>query len=186
MPGPTGPTGMTGATGPTGATGATGATGSTGATGPTGGAGPTGGGGLAGGSLMLFALRMFPSLPETFQNMVNSGGGSPPNGSYVVALPQDIQGLATRLITPGTDPSAPDFVVPAGGTVTIQLFQNGVPLPAWIISYAAGEGGTKMIPANLIALLPDDTFFLQVHTTGFESLAPEGFVIAATIGVLPS
>lgn len=146
-----------------------------------------GAGGVAGGSLLLFALRMFPELPESFQNMVNSGAGSPSNGAYVVALPQDIQGLATRLITPGIDPSTSDFVVPAGGAVTIQLFLNDVALTEWIISYAAGEGGLKTLPApNLIALLPGDTFFLQVHTTGFESEAPDGFVIAATIGVLPS
>lgn len=148
--------------------------------------GPTGAG-LAGGGLLLFALRMFPSLPESFQNTVNSGGGSPANGSYVASIQQTLQGLATRLITPGSDPSTPDFVVPGGGSVTIQLFVNGTALLTWILSYAAGEGGQKTLPApSPITLLPGDTFYLQVHTTGFESLAPDGFVVAATIGVIPS
>jgi len=178
--GPTGATGPSGLTGPTGPTGAIGATGATG----TGGAG--GGAGTSGGSLLRFSAAFSAQIAGTTVNLpdtVNARFVS--DVEYPVASTQVLESLAVRLLEVGSVAPGVDFTVPTGGTVTVQLWHNGAAVAGWLITYAAGQGGKRTLPAPPAeTLAPGDTFYLQVVATGFDTGPVSGdIVVGATIGV---
>ena len=129
--GPTGPTGVTGSTGPTGVTGPTGPTGATGATGATGPAGTA-------ASTELLAAYSTPSAPGTAgqplvfdQNAAVSGSdishtageseftiGTP--GLYAVSFHGNVAPVSTA-----------SFPL----TITLDLEQNGTPVPGALASH---------------------------------------------------
>lgn len=174
--GPTGPTGSGGSTGPTGPTGPGGSTGSTGATGPQAPTGPTGPQATVGG-LFKFSGVTAPALEGVVTSFLTDWGpgigvgaiiSTAPN--YPVADPISMRSLSTNLLG----------VVPPGGSVTIELLQNGVPVPAFSTGYGPGGSGVLSLSHVPVPFAIGDTFNLRVTT---ENIAVP-IDVSATLGFI--
>jgi len=145
-----------------------------------------GGAGTSGGSLLRFSAAFSAQIAGTTVNLpdtVNARFVS--DVEYPVASTQVLESLAVRLLEVGSVAPGVDFTVPTGGTVTVQLWHNGAAVAGWLITYAAGQGGKRTLPAPPAeTLAPGDTFYLQVVATGFDTGPVSGdIVVGATIGV---
>ena len=129
--GPTGPTGVTGSTGPTGVTGPTGPTGATGATGATGPAGTA-------ASTELLAAYSTPSAPGTagqplvFDRNAAVSGSDISHTAGESGFTIDTPGLYAVSFHGNVAPvSTASFPL----TITLDLEQNGTPVPGALASH---------------------------------------------------
>lgn len=105
--------------------------------------------------------------------LADSGIGLASNGdplNYPDAIARSLRNLATNL---------PFFTVPLGGSMVIELLQNGVPVPGFVVTYAVGETGIKTVAAGPAAFAIGDTFAVRVTSSGFVPAT----VVLATVGV---
>ena len=138
--GPTGATGPTGVTGPTGAAGPTGVTGPTGAAGPTGVTGPTGPTGPAGtaASTELLAAYSTPAAsgtagqPLVFDRNAAVSGSDISHTAGESGFTIDTPGLYAVSFHGNVAPvSTASFPL----TITLDLEQNGTPVPGALASH---------------------------------------------------
>ena len=145
--------------------------------------GPPGPAGTASGGLLKFSGTVAPAVEgglvvsflEDYGAGVASFQGVTPVSlapSYPIAVARNLRNMATNLLL--------GFVVPDGGQIVIELLQNGVSVPGFVITYTGGETGIKSVLAGPAAFAIGDTFDLRVSVTGG---VVDTVDLSATVGV---
>ena len=100
--------------------------------------------------------------------------------SYPVARRTRLKNLAVN-ITYGL---GTPVILPATTSVTVQLFQNGIAVPGFLVTWGPGEIlGVKLIKTDRLRLSKGDFFDLRVTlTNGALFGATTALVVTATIG----
>ena len=149
--------------------------------GPEGPEGPAGPAATASGGLLKFSGEVEASVDpdDTIISFLEDWGSGASAGlfislapSYPVAVAHNLRNMATNLLQ--------GFIVPLGGSIVVELLQNGVPVPGFVITYADGESGVKTVVAGPVAFAIGDTFDLRVTTVGLAAVSVD---MSATIGV---
>lgn len=124
------------------------------------------------------AVAQNNGLVRSFLADVGVGLGSsttlntPP--SYPVAIARSLRNLAVNVL---------GLIVPLGGSILVELFSNGVPVPVFSLVYGSGETGVKTVLAGPVPYAIGATFDLRVTTAGLGSLEVTGVDLSATVGV---
>jgi hypothetical protein len=95
--------------------------------------------------------------------------------SYPVARALNLRNLATNVLIPVIPPTIFVFI-------TIELLQNGTPVPGFTITYGPGETGVKTVAVGPAPFVAGDRFDLKISTNSLAELE-RGATVSATVGV---
>lgn len=90
---------------------------------------------------------------------------------YPTAVHRHLRNLAANIL---------DFVVAPNGSIKIELLQNGIPVPGFVVTYVSGSPAIQVVAAGPVSFDVEDEFDLRVTTALLGDQSPD---ISATVGV---
>lgn len=144
--------------------------------GPTGATGPAGAAGASAGVQLKFSGIVSVGSPDQTTHLGDSGlvitSPEPLVLEYPVAQPGTLKDLAANIQPP---------VLLTVGTIVVQLFLNGAPVPGFLLTWVPGETtGVKSIVTSALPVVTEDLIDLQFIITDIEET--DSFIVSATIG----